>query len=177
MGSATTSSTPSVEDDDGDLWVATPTGVMRMARDGFSGYTASEGLGSDHIVHIGETARKAVYAVGINWSISIFDGTQFRSSRLALPTGSSLMWASQAGYHDRAGRWWALTHQGLYRFASTIAGKATARPTASTPRATAFRTPRCSASTRTVPGPSGWAPGPGDPLDDGLARLDAALTK
>lgn len=165
------------EDGDGNLWVGTPTGAMRVALGGFSGYTTHEGLATDHIVSIGETPDGMLYAIGRDWSINAFDGRRFRASHLPLPRGSSLMWASQAGYRDRTGRWWALTHEGLYRF----------QPPASGPTLTFSTSDRIYTARDGLPNSkifrlfqdrSGalWVgTRSGDPADDGLARFDAAL--
>lgn len=165
------------EDRDGNLWVATPTGAMRVVLKGFSGYTVAEGLATDRIVSIGETPGGAVYAIGIDWSINTFDGRRFRASRLPLPKGSSLMWASQAGYRDREGRWWALTNQGFYRFAPARAERL---PTFSPPDRvyTALDGLPGSQAFRLYQDRSGslWlGTRSGDLLGNGLARFDATL--
>jgi ligand-binding sensor domain-containing protein/signal transduction histidine kinase len=165
------------EDGDGNIWVATPTGAMRMARDGFSGYTSAEGLGADHVTYIGEMPNGHVYAVGIDWSVNVFDGRQFRMARLPVPKGSSLMWLSQVGYHDRTGHWWALTGQGLYRYSPGVAEPPL--PTGAPDRAyiagdglpssKVFRVYQDRAGALWVGTRSG------DPRDDGLVRFDAGL--
>jgi ligand-binding sensor domain-containing protein len=101
---------------DGSLWVSTPTGAMRVVLGGFSRYTTADGLSSDRVAAFAEAPRGTLHAVGNDWSINTFDGRRFRAARLPLPAGSTSMWAAQAAYRDREGRWWALTGQGLYRF-------------------------------------------------------------
>lgn len=166
------------EDADGHLWVGTPSGAMRIVPDGFVGYTTDDGLGTDHLVSFGELPDGSVYAVGIDWSVSVFDGRRFTAARMPLPAGSSLMWASQAGYRDRAGRWWALAHEGLHRF----------EPAPGTPPAfslparvyTARDGLRSSAAFRIYQDRAGsvWVgTRSGDPADEGLARFDTKLTR
>ena len=162
------------EDGDGNLWVGTPTGAMRLALSGFAGYTVAEGLASDYVASLGETSTGAVFTIGLDWTVSTFDGQQFRVGRLPVPKGRSLMWASQVGFLDRKGRWWGLTYQGLYRFdpASVDKPEMPSRPGRlydardGLPNSKAFRTYEDRSgfiwvATRT-----------GDPRDDGLARLN-----
>jgi ligand-binding sensor domain-containing protein len=166
------------EDGDGNLWVATPAGAMRIVLDGLSGYTTSEGLSADRITALGETASGSLYAVGIDWSVNVFDGRSFRASQLPLPAGSSMMWASQAAYRDRNDRWWGLTSDGLYRFRATgreprwvfsLEQRYTVRE--GLPSSKAFRVYQDRAGTVFVSTRSG------DPLDDGLAMLDVSLSR
>ncbi|RPJ85418.1 MAG: hypothetical protein EHM13_01105, partial [Acidobacteria bacterium] len=168
------------EDNARQLWVSTPTGAMRVATEGFAGYTLREGLGAEHVVSIGETSQGVVYAVGIDWSINTFDGRRFQARRLPLPTGSSLMWASQAAYLDPRGRWWGLANEGLFLFDRGGAG----------PGPPAFSAPSRAFTTRDgLPSPhvfrlyqdrSGtlWVgTRSGDPIDDGLVRFDASVQR
>lgn len=167
-----------LEDGDGHLWIGTPSGAMRVTLEGFSGYAADEGLGNDHVVAFGEMPDGTVFAVGIDWSVSAFDGRRFTASRLPLPAGSSLMWASQAAYLDRTGRWWALASEGLYRFGPSPARGAPAfvRPIRSyatrdgLPSVAVFRLYEDRAGVLWV------GTRPGDPPGDGLARFDPTLT-
>ena len=164
-------------DGDGNLWVATPSGVMRVVLGRFSGYTVHEGLATDHIASIGESPDGTLYAIGRDWSINQFEGRRFRASYLPLPEGSSLMWASQAGYRDEAGRWWALTNEGLYRFQSSGSARTLTFPTPGRvytardglPNSSIFRLFQDRSGALWVGTRSG------DPLDDGLARFDATL--
>lgn len=166
------------EDAGGHVWLGTPSGAMRIVPDGFVGYTVDDGLAADHVVSIGELPDGAVYAIGIDWSVSVFDGRRFTASRMPLPRDSSLMWASQAGYRDRAGRWWALAHEGLHRFEPAPGTPpAFARPVRTytvrdgLPSSAAFRAYQDRAGTLWVGTRSG------DPADDGLARFDTALDR
>lgn len=166
------------EDGDGDLWVATPAGAMRIVLDGLSGYTVSEGLSADRITALGQTASGALYAIGIDWSVNVFDGRRFRASRLPLPADSSMMWASQAAYRDRNDRWWGLTSDGLYRFRATgpesqLAFAAERRYSTrdGLPSSKVFRVYQDRAGAVLVSTRSG------DRLDDGLASFDASLSR
>lgn len=162
------------EDGDGHLWAGTPSGVTRVARDGFAGYTAEEGLATDHVVSFGEMPDGTVFAVGIDWSVSFFDGRRFRPTRLPLPEGSSLMWASQAGYRDHQGRWWGLANEGLYRFDWTAG---TASPAFSPSRTFTSRDGLPSEAVFRIyedrAGALWVATRAGNPQGDGLARFDA----
>jgi signal transduction histidine kinase/ligand-binding sensor domain-containing protein len=166
------------EDGDGNVWIATPTGAMRVALDGFSGYTLHEGLGSDHVVAIGEMPGGRVYAIGRDWSINVFDGARFHASRLPVPSDSSLMWASQAGYRDRDGRWWALTHQGLFRFPPPRGGGlAFSKPDRRYTTLDGLPSSRIFRMFQDRRGALWVGTRSGDPPDDGLARFDAALDR
>lgn len=112
------------EDRDGNLWLGTEgRGVMRVARYGFLGYAAREGLahsevhsvfqGSDQAlyVHSGDTFQRELW-------LQRFDGRSFAAVRPRLPPEIEYLgWSvHQSALLDRSGTWWIGTGQGLLRY-------------------------------------------------------------
>jgi ligand-binding sensor domain-containing protein/signal transduction histidine kinase len=121
------------EDRQGNLWVGSPNGAVRVTRSGFTTYTEADGLGareSSFIFesHMGEllvqtrSPRQAF--------ISRFDGRRFVPTDLKLPNLSDPPnWEIKQG---REGRWWLITTDGLWRFpeSESFIGVANLRPEA-----------------------------------------------
>jgi ligand-binding sensor domain-containing protein/anti-sigma regulatory factor (Ser/Thr protein kinase) len=108
-----------IEDNTGDLWIGSPAGAMCLLSGGLVSYTIEEGRANLNVGLIGESSDGTVFAIGRDWWVSHIKGRDIVSSRPRLPSGVTLMWASQIGYRDRHDRWWALTSQGLFLYAKT----------------------------------------------------------
>jgi signal transduction histidine kinase/ligand-binding sensor domain-containing protein len=112
------------EDRDGNLWLGTEDrGAMRVARHGFVGFTASEGLANPQVASIFEGSDGALYVhsgntfEGALW-LHRFDGSRLKAVRPRLPPGLTYLgWSlSQTALLDRSGRWWLPTGEGLLRY-------------------------------------------------------------
>lgn len=98
------------EDGEGNLWVGTPGGAVRVSLTGFITYTEADGLGRRNIYLIQETRAGELVVVSESAQgarLSAFDGRRF----VAIRRGGALQ--------DRAGEWWVPTEHGLYRFPRT----------------------------------------------------------
>jgi len=124
---------PIGEDRNGNLWMGTESGALRIAMQGFTTFDSNDGLGS-RVSSIFEGNSGELY-VGGKWQISRLDGNKFVTVNLNLPgsvTGTYWRGSSNLILQDHAGEWWVGTRVGLYRFAkvSRIEELATARPKA-----------------------------------------------
>ena len=123
-GLVDSSLTAVAEDRDGNLWLGTEgRGVMRVARNGFIGYTAHEGLANPQVlsifqggdgglyVHSGDTYQRELW-------LHRFDGSRLTAVRPRLPPQIGYLgWAvHQSAVLDRSGGWWIATGQGLLRY-------------------------------------------------------------
>ncbi|HSQ23838.1 MAG TPA: two-component regulator propeller domain-containing protein, partial [Pyrinomonadaceae bacterium] len=107
------------EDASGNLWLAGPTGLMRLDRHGLVSYGPADGLKSPGVLALGETRSGNLYIAGDNFSLSTFDGRFFRTIRLPVPVTANALWTSNSVFQDREGEWWVLTNIGLYHFGAT----------------------------------------------------------
>jgi signal transduction histidine kinase/ligand-binding sensor domain-containing protein len=129
------------EDGDGNLWVGTEaSGVMRIARHGFTSYTQADGLTGTRIASLfvdqaGELCVQTSAAIlGAVWSLDCFDGNRFHSTRPGYPRRiKHFGWGwNQTVLQDHTGEWWIPTGQGLCRFgraerARDLVGRAPSR--------------------------------------------------
>jgi len=108
------------EDRDGNLWIASACGAQKIARNGFTGYGPSDGLGSTQTNSIFETRDGTLVVIGVNHTeriINRFDGARFESVEPNLPsnvTNTGWGWG-QTIIEDHSGEWW-IPGFGLYRF-------------------------------------------------------------
>jgi ligand-binding sensor domain-containing protein/signal transduction histidine kinase len=109
---------PSVEDLDGNLWIASLDGPLRFSLQGFRTYDRSDGLGDTEIHRIYEDPNGALQVISgsDNQFVNEFGGKRFRSIYTKVPTGPAKIGTSTAVYLDHTGEWWFLTGTGLYRF-------------------------------------------------------------
>jgi PAS domain S-box-containing protein len=124
---------PIAEDRDGNLWVGTNSGVMRIALQGFTTYDAADGLGSA-VSSVFEGNSGELYVSG-KWQVSRLDGNKFVTVKFNLPKSvTELFWRPTGNLvlQDSVGEWWVGTRAGLYRFAkvSRIEQLASAQPKA-----------------------------------------------
>jgi ligand-binding sensor domain-containing protein/two-component sensor histidine kinase len=109
------------EDRDGNLWIGTDNGALKLARNGFTTYTEAEGLGASHVSAIFESlaADLGVMTQGPNAApLSWFEGRRFRAIHPRVPrrlTYFGFGW-HQFTLQDQAGEWWLPTGQGLVRY-------------------------------------------------------------
>jgi len=114
----------------GDIWAATESGARRIAREGFTTYTAEDGLPATSVSALFETNDGDVCATTLvsRIGLSCFDGHRFRR----VPVGATAAIAdvgwgwSQLTLQDRRRGWWIPTGEGLLRLApgpaSSLAG-------------------------------------------------------
>ena len=123
-GLVDSSLTAVAEDRDGNLWLGTEgRGIMRVARHGFVGYAAHEGLANPQVhsifqggdgalyVHSGDTYQRELW-------LHRFDGERLTAVRPRLPPEVAYLGFSvhQSALLDRSGGWWVATGQGLLRY-------------------------------------------------------------
>lgn len=125
------------EDREGNLWIGNEVGALRIARDGFTTYDESDGLGNSRVSSVAEDLSGQVYVVTQNTQggdVNLFDGSRFHRILPRLPKGPVAPGASsrQLGLQDRGGDWWLATDFGLVRYARAKlpAQLANAEPTA-----------------------------------------------
>jgi signal transduction histidine kinase/ligand-binding sensor domain-containing protein len=112
------------EDRDGNLWLGTEgRGVMRVARHGFIGYSAHEGLANPQVLSIFQGGDGAIYVhSGDTYQHELWlhriDGSRLTAVRPRLPPEIGYLgWSvRQTAVLDRSGRWWIATGQGLLRY-------------------------------------------------------------
>jgi ligand-binding sensor domain-containing protein/signal transduction histidine kinase len=124
------------EDRAGNMWMGAQ-GAVRVAGGGFRVYTQQDGLDSDNIRSILETADGRLCAVSTRVKskpLSCFDGRKFRAVRPNIPMSID-DWGWSVGrliFQARSGEWWVPTSKGVFRFPplARVTGLARARPKA-----------------------------------------------
>lgn len=108
------------EDRGGNLWIATEgSGATRMARNGFTTYRETNGLGKNGVGSIFEGQTGELYVVnGSPGEFRQFDGNRFHLIRPRFPKDITFFgWGwNQILFQDHLGEWWFQTGQGLCRF-------------------------------------------------------------
>ncbi len=105
------------EDRKGNIWIGTLAhGALRLARDGFTAYTESDGLADAGIGAVFENQAGELFVVTNNQRIHRFDGTRFMAVRPHLSDDVAEPVRSGLALHDRTGEWWIPGGAGLYRF-------------------------------------------------------------
>ena len=117
----------------GDLWVATEAGARRITREGFTIFTADDGLAATAVSSVFETGKGEVCATALGAApgLSCFDGRAFRRVPVAATAAiRDAGWgSSQLTLQDRGGGWWVPTGDGLLRFApAPLSSLANSRP-------------------------------------------------
>jgi ligand-binding sensor domain-containing protein/two-component sensor histidine kinase len=108
-------------DHDGNLWIGTETGALRLARNGFTTYDDMDGLGSSRVYWVSANAagNLSVVTHGTHGAeIGEFDGHRFHSVVPHLPVAGAAVPGPQraSGLQDIAGDWWVSTDRGLCHF-------------------------------------------------------------
>ncbi len=111
------------EDRDGNLWLATTCGPLRVDRRGFTTYGTADGLSNVAINSIFESRSGDLVVTTLNKGRTVhrFDGARFvaASPRLPESVGQFLGWGSgQTVLQDRDGAWWMPTGLGALRYPS-----------------------------------------------------------
>lgn len=126
------------EDAHGDLWIGSESGgAMKIARNGFTSYSKTDGLSADRISSIFQNKQGDLIVLSTpaeTMFVSKFNGRTFQSSRINLPRSiTSFGWGwYQTTFQDREGDWWVATGQGLCRYSKLSSHEqlSTSRPTA-----------------------------------------------
>ena len=108
------------EDKDGNLWTSSPCGTKKIARYGFTTYTAKDGLYYDEANSVFENSTGELFAVAFPKTervISRFDGDKFTFVKPRLPEYVDYHgWGwKQTVWQDSLGAWWIPTDYGLFR--------------------------------------------------------------
>ena len=105
-----------VEDQDGNLWVAGQTGLLRVARRGFTTFREPDGLGRT-VGRVFVSRAGELIAISEGWRVSRFNGESFHTVRANVPESARRFGPTdQSVVEDRAGDWWFATGVGLVRF-------------------------------------------------------------
>jgi ligand-binding sensor domain-containing protein/two-component sensor histidine kinase len=109
------------EDRDGNLWIGTDNGALKLARNGFTTYTAADGLGESRVSSVFESRAGEIGIMTIFASetpVSSLEGKRFRAIRPRVPRHIAYFgWGwQQLTLQDRDGQWWLPTGQGLVRY-------------------------------------------------------------
>jgi signal transduction histidine kinase/ligand-binding sensor domain-containing protein len=104
-----------LEDNFGNLWIASYWGLMKLPRKGFVTYKTEDGLADILATNVFEDKTGVLYAVNQNWKINQFDGKRFVSAAPNLPPTVG-GWRYHSVLLDSAGEWWIGTRSGLFRF-------------------------------------------------------------
>src|SRR5207244_9855986 len=111
---------PQTEDRNGNLWLASPTGAVKITWSGFTTFGKPDGLGKLNVNSIFENQRGELYAINGEGKpfINRLDGQRFISVAPHLPSETkSFGWGSnQITFQDHTGEWWVPTGSGLLRF-------------------------------------------------------------
>lgn len=123
------------EDAAGNVWLGTESsGALKVARHGFVTFRETDGLGRVYVRRVFETLAGELVAVTRTPEMFRYDGERFQPFRLNLPAHSRPLARSTNDYpvQDRAGGWWVMAREGLYRFAPVerVEQLAAARPLA-----------------------------------------------
>ncbi|HXG67911.1 MAG TPA: two-component regulator propeller domain-containing protein [Blastocatellia bacterium] len=100
------------EDKDGNLWVGSPGGAIKIALRGLTTYTSADGLSGNDVFQVFETQAGELL---VNTDspdgrgLNEFDGQRFTPINPVVP-------GAHRALQDRAGEWWVTTPAGLYRF-------------------------------------------------------------
>jgi len=124
------------EDRAGNLWIGAQ-GAICVTKGGFRTYTMQDGLDTNNIRSILETADGQLCAItsGVKAKpVNYFDGRKFHAVRPNIPRGID-DWGWSRGrltFQARSGEWWVATANGIFRFPrlSTAAALGDAQPKA-----------------------------------------------
>jgi ligand-binding sensor domain-containing protein/signal transduction histidine kinase len=111
------------EDKDGNLWVGTQSrGALRVARAGFSSFTAADGLVDAQVTSLFQGLDGALYVQSGDMFegktfLQRFENGRFTAVTPRMPGPVYLGWGQQqTALQDRSGQWWLATGQGLMRY-------------------------------------------------------------
>src|SRR5258706_2450613 len=107
------------EDRDGNLWLASATGAMKITWSGFTTFGNVDGLSNAQVRSVFESQHGELCVTSdLENFINHFDGQRFNAVRLQLPREiKSFGWGwNQVTFQDHTGEWWVPTLYGLYRF-------------------------------------------------------------
>src|SRR5262249_41825263 len=103
----------------GNVWAGSVSGLLKIGRNGFTGYQIDDGLQNSNISALFEDHSGALFAVTDQVVLNRFNGTRFETIRPSIPENiRQLGWGSrQLVVEDRVGEWWVPTAKGLLRYA------------------------------------------------------------
>lgn len=111
------------EDIDGNLWIGSVTGAIKLARSGFTTYRVAEGVSHLRMASIFENAKGEIYAVADHLgsgeeTLYRFNENRFTGVKIAaLSSLKNWGWGTNhTALQDSKGEWWIPTGEGLYRF-------------------------------------------------------------
>ncbi len=105
-----------VEDDVGNLWFGSFSGVTRLSGTGLITYNRNAGLDQPNVHLIQSGPRGELLVVHGEWNVSRKTPDGFETVRLNVPPEAHYSWTSWPVFIDQNGAIWALSTNGLYRF-------------------------------------------------------------
>ena len=105
-----------VEDVDGNLWLASLNGAVKLVPGGLATYGKGDGLGDQTIRSIYQTQTGELFVVNGDWQVSRLTGRKFVTTRPRLADAGTPVWTSNVAFLDSTGAWWFLTERQLLRF-------------------------------------------------------------
>jgi signal transduction histidine kinase/ligand-binding sensor domain-containing protein len=123
------------EDSEGNFWLGSVDGAMKITRNGFTTFGENDGLLRGPIAMFENKAGELCVITEKGMGVNYFADGRFVSTRFNLPKAlqNSMLWGSgQITLQDRAGDWWIPTKKGLMQFprATRMEQLAQARPKA-----------------------------------------------
>lgn len=108
-----------IEDAGGNLWIATEGGALKFNRHGITSWGLADGLFNPRIHSFFESKTGELFIVHGNWNISRLTEDGIESVSLQVPDADRFIWTSSVALFDSSREnWWALSSNGLYRFAA-----------------------------------------------------------
>jgi ligand-binding sensor domain-containing protein/signal transduction histidine kinase len=106
------------EDRDGNLWLATRCGALRVGRYGFTVYSAADGLGPLGLNSIFESRAGDLVVTTVHGKCVVlrFDGARFIAASPNVKTNNWGWGWGQTVLQDHTGAWWVPTGDGDFRF-------------------------------------------------------------
>jgi signal transduction histidine kinase/ligand-binding sensor domain-containing protein len=107
------------EDSEGNFWLGSTDGAMKITRNGFTTFGENDGLLRGPIAMFENKSGELCVITEKGMGVNYFADGRFVSTRFNLPKAlqNSMLWGGgQLTFQDRAGDWWVPTSKGLMRF-------------------------------------------------------------
>ncbi len=109
--------TSMVQDDLGDIWMSSETGVLRLNPRGLVSFDETDGFARAKVHSIFEDPKHELQVISGDWNIGSLRHGVFASSRPEVGDDTLLLWNSDAALQDSHGDWWILTQKKIFHYA------------------------------------------------------------